>query len=161
MEKFVNLVKQYRYGFLILLLGVVLMMLPTGNPGKQESVATVEGSEPDTLEDRLAQILSRMDGVGKTEVMLTWEMGEQTLYETREDSSVSDTSEQFSREPVIITDSARQEQGLIQQVVPPVYRGAIVVCQGGGSPAVKLAIVEAVSDVTGLSADKITVLKMK
>lgn len=161
MEKFVNLVKQYRYGFLILLLGVGLMLLPTGNPGKQESVATVEGSEPDTLEDRLAQILSRMDGVGKTEVMLTWEMGEQTLYETREDSSVSDTSEQFSREPVIITDSARQEQGLIQQVIPPVYRGAIVVCQGGGSPAVKLAIVEAVSDVTGLSADKITVLKMK
>lgn len=161
MEKFVNLVKQYRYGFLILLLGVGLMLLPTGNPGKQEPVATVEGSEPDTLEDRLAQILSRMDGVGKTEVMLTWEMGEQTLYETREDSSVSDTSEQFSREPVIITDSARQEQGLIQQVIPPVYRGAIVVCQGGGSPAVKLAIVEAVSDVTGLSADKITVLKMK
>ena len=161
MEKFVNLFKQYRYGFLILLLGVGLMLLPTGDGAKQEAPTTTEFSEPVSLEDRLSQILSRMEGVGKTEVMLTWEMGEQTLYETKEDSSVSDTSEQFRREPVIITDSTRQEQGLIQQVISPVYRGAIIVCQGGGSPAVKLAIVEAVSDVTGLSADKITVLKMK
>ena len=161
MEKFVNLFKQYRYGFLILLLGVGLMLLPTGDGAKQEAPSTTEISEPVSLEDRLAQILSRMEGVGKTEVMLTWEVGEQTLYETKEDSLISDTSEQFRREPVIITDSARQEQGLIQQVISPVYRGAIIVCQGGGSPAVKLAIVEAVSDVTGLSADKITVLKMK
>ena len=161
MEKFVNLFKQYRYGFLILLLGVGLMLLPTGDGAKQEAPSTTEISEPVSLEDRLAQILSRMEGVGKTEVMLTWEVGEQTLYETKEDSLISDTSEQFRREPVIITDSTRQEQGLIQQVISPVYRGAIIVCQGGGSPAVKLAIVEAVSDVTGLSADKITVLKMK
>ena len=46
-------------------------------------------------------------------------------------------------------------------VLSPTYLGAVIVCQGGDSPTVKLAIVEAVSNATGLSADKITVLKMK
>ena len=49
----------------------------------------------------------------------------------------------------------------VQQVLPESYRGAIVVCQGADSPAVKLAIVEAVSRATGLGADSISVLKMK
>ena len=39
--------------------------------------------------------------------------------------------------------------------------GAIVVCQGGDNATVRLAIIEAVSNVTGLGADKISVLKMK
>ena len=101
------------------------------------------------------------EGVGKAEVLLTLALGEETIFETREDSTESDASDRYSREPVIITDSDRAEQGLVQQVIPPVFRGAIVVCEGGESPAIKLAIVEAVSDVTGLTADKISVLKMK
>jgi stage III sporulation protein AG len=39
--------------------------------------------------------------------------------------------------------------------------GAIVVCQGGDQPTVRLAILDAVSKVTGLGADKISILKMK
>lgn len=161
MERIISLMKQYRYGFLILLLGVGLMLIPTGETD-QKQVSTPEVSSDEvTLEERLAEILSRMEGVGKAEVMLTYAMGEETIYETIEDSTMGDSSERFSREPVIITGSDRGEQGLIQQVIPPVFRGAIVVCEGGGNPGVKLAIVEAVSDVTGLTADKITVLKMK
>jgi stage III sporulation protein AG len=36
-----------------------------------------------------------------------------------------------------------------------------VVCQGADDPVVKLLIVDAVSKVTGLGADKISVMKMK
>jgi hypothetical protein len=39
--------------------------------------------------------------------------------------------------------------------------GAVIVCQGADKPVVRLAIVEAVADATGLSTDTITVLKMK
>ena len=161
MERIVSLIKQYRYGFLILLLGVGLMLIPTGETEQKQALNSAVSSDEPTLEERLGDILSRMEGVGKAEVMLTYAMGEETIYETLEDSTVSDSSERFSREPVIITGSDRSEQGLARQVIPPVFRGAIVVCEGGGNPGVKLAIVEAVSDVTGLTADKITVLKMK
>jgi hypothetical protein len=37
----------------------------------------------------------------------------------------------------------------------------VIVCQGGDQPEVKLAVVEAVCDAVGLTADKISVLKMK
>jgi stage III sporulation protein AG len=36
-----------------------------------------------------------------------------------------------------------------------------VICQGAADPAVRLAVVEAVADATGLGADRISVLKMK
>ena len=50
---------------------------------------------------------------------------------------------------------------MVRTIVPPVYLGAIIVCQGGDSPAVRLAVVEAVSNVTGIGSDRITVEKMK
>jgi stage III sporulation protein AG len=161
MERIINLIRQYRYGFLILLLGVGLMLIQTGKTDDSQPPTPVTGSAEITLEEKLSEILSRMEGVGKAEVLLTLALGEETIFETREDSNESDASDRYSREPVIITDSNRAEQGLVQQVIPPVFRGAIVVCEGGESPAIKLAIVEAVSDVTGLTADKISVLKMK
>jgi stage III sporulation protein AG len=64
-------------------------------------------------------------------------------------------------ETVIITDAQRAQQGLVKQVNPPVYLGAVVVCQGADRASVRLAIVEAVANATGLGADKISVLKMK
>ena len=43
----------------------------------------------------------------------------------------------------------------------PTYKGAVVVCEGADHPSVKLNIVQAVSSLTGLGSDKITVVKMK
>ena len=39
----------------------------------------------------------------------------------------------------------------------PQYRGALVVCEGGGNDAVRLQVVSAVSALTGLGADKISI----
>ena len=65
------------------------------------------------------------------------------------------------KKTVLITGADRMETGLIRQELPPRYRGALIVCQGADRSAVKLAVVEAVANVTGISADRITVLKMK
>lgn len=160
-EKAADLLKKYRYALLVLLLGLALMLLP----GKREDGGTEHTEVSTVLEqtdisEQLARILSRIQGAGEVEVMLTVAAGEQTVYQTDEDitggvdgSSRSDT--------VIITDAERTQSGLISQVNPPKYQGAIIVCQGAESPAVRLAIVEAVSRVTGLGADRISVLKMK
>ena len=42
-----------------------------------------------------------------------------------------------------------------------VYQGAVVVCQGAGDSGVHLAVVQAVSVLTGLGSDKITVVQWK
>ena len=94
-------------------------------------------------------------------VLLTEAVGAETIYQTDEDRNLSNNSESVRVETVIVTNADREEQGLIRTVTPPVYLGAIIVCQGGDQPAVKLSIVQAVSSVTGISSERITVLKMK
>ena len=149
-------VRKYRYVALLLLAGLLLMALPE----KQEPLPAPvqpQGSADSCLEEQLEEILSRVKGAGKVEVLLTQRCGEEILYQTD-----SDAGDSVNREDtVILTDSDREETGLVRQVLPPVYLGAVIVAQGGDSPAVKLAIVEAVMDVTGLRSHQITVLKMK
>ena len=43
----------------------------------------------------------------------------------------------------------------------PSYQGAVVVCEGAGDAAVRLALTEAVSALTGLSADRISIVQWK
>ena len=144
---------KYKYVLLVLLVGLGLMLLPEGNQETEaESLAETQAEQKD-LSRELEEILGTIRGVGEVRVLLTTAAGESVEYQTDQSSSGVDT--------VVITDSAKNQQGLVVQVTPPQYLGAIIVCQGGDDPAVKLAVVEAVSNATGLGADKITVLKMK
>ncbi|MBQ2785581.1 MAG: hypothetical protein IJF02_03665 [Oscillospiraceae bacterium] len=160
-KKALGAVKQYRFAILVLIVGLALMLIPGKREETQSQVSIqAEKQESSDMSEELAQILSHIQGAGKVEVMLTVAYGEKTIYQTDEDiSGVENGSTRI--ETVIITSSDRGQNGLIQQVNPPVYLGAIVVCQGADRSAVRLAIVEAVSKVTGLGADRISVLKMK
>ena len=157
-----SLVQKYKFVFLIILIGIVLMLLPSSNSGnknetKQQEIVPIQSSTQDELEN----ILSQIHGAGTVRVMLKELTGEEIIYQTNEDSVVSETGSTIKIEPVNVTDSDRNEKGLIRQVNPPKYTGAIVLCQGADNPAVKLAVADAVSKITGLGLDKIAVLKMK
>lgn len=160
-EKIMSFIGQYRYVILVVLIGLVLMMIPDRNETAMDSGTEVIVPETVSTQEMLEDILSQIEGVGKVRVLLTILEGERTFYEYDEDTSDTENSGSVRRDTVIISDENRAEQGLIQQVIPPTYLGAIVVCQGGDKPSIQLAIVEAVSNTTGLSADRITVLKMK
>lgn len=156
-----ELAGKYKYVLLILLLGIFLMLLPDGKqePVQQEA-PELESADFDKAKE-LEEILTQIAGVGKVRVMLTEAAGSETVYQTDEDRSSSTDTESLRVETVIVSDSDRKESGLVRTVVPPVYLGAIIVCQGGDSPTVRLSVVEAVSNVTGIGSDRITVLKMK
>lgn len=62
---------------------------------------------------------------------------------------------------VIISNGSGVEQAVLVQQHYPAFRGAVVVCDGGGDPAVQLLITQAVSDLTGLGSDRILVCKSK
>ena len=114
-----------------------------------------------SLEDRLAQVLSQIKGAGEVQVILSVEEGEQTVYQTNQDATTDTASKKTSVDTVTVTDSDRNQNGLVCQVIPPVYKGAVVVCQGADNSTVRLAVVDAVSKLTGLGANQISVLKMK
>lgn len=160
-KKSLDAVKRYRFAILILVVGLALMLIPTKSEDQQiQTPMQSEKQEKLGMTEELAQILSHIQGAGKVEVMLTVAYGEKTIYQTDEDISSGEKGS-TRIETVIITDGDRAQNGLVQQVNPPVYLGAIVVCQGADRSSVRLAIVEAVSKVTGLGADRISVLKMK
>ena len=153
-QQLIASVKKYQYVFIVVLIGVFLMVFPQKREEAQENPAMTERNVFD-LEMELANILSLISGVGKAEVLLTEASGSDIIYQT-------DAGQNQNRmDTVIITDGNRVESGLIKQVLPPVYRGAIVVCQGADNATVRLSVVEAVKSVTGLSSNCITVLKMK
>lgn len=162
-DKIFNLLKKYRYAVLVLAIGLVLMMIPSvsRSEGKSEVAPVAELSEDENIEKKLSALLSKIDGAGETEVMLTTASGEETIYQSNTEMNDQETASSSNVDTVIITDADRNENGLIKQVNPPVYLGAIVVCKGADDPRVKLAIVDAVSKITGLGADRICVLKMQ
>ena len=157
-----EIIRKYKYVIMILAIGIVLMLLPSGKKDLPEKTVISEQSDNIlSLEDQLAQILGSVKGAGKVQVMLSVAYGEEILYQTDDNYSEDSGRISDSKNTVTVTDSNRNQSGLIRQVNPPMYSGAIVVCQGADNPSVRLAIMEAVSKITGLKTDKISVLKMK
>lgn len=156
----ISFIKKYRYALLAVVIGMILMSVPKQKADIQPEQTSAEEKQI-KLEDSLGEILSKIDGVGEVEVLLTHARGEEIIYQTDEDASAGERSENQRTDTVVITGEGRLETGLIKQINPPAYMGAIVVCQGAADPNVRLWVVEAVMRVTGLTSDKVTVLKMK
>ena len=155
-----SLFTKYKYVAIILIAGIVLMLLPGGSkdeaPIKEQTTIHIDV----TLDEVLSQMLSKVHGAGRVEVMLNVSQGEKTIYQVDEDLSEGDSSSSNQTQTVVLSDSQRNEFGLVQQINPPTYLGAIVLCQGADNPVVKLALVDAVSKITGLNANQISILKM-
>lgn len=157
-----DFLKKYRYVILVVAVGLVLMSLPDRKTTTQQPEATAPTQEETEDPAReLEQILSAIEGAGKVRVMLTVAKGAETLYQSNVDSDTGEQTSSNRQDTVLITGADRAEQGLIRQVNPPQYQGAIIICQGADKASVRLSIVEAVSCVTGLRSDCISVLKMK
>jgi stage III sporulation protein AG len=138
-------------------------MLPEKVPEKlpDDEIPTGNIQEECSMEDRLQEILSCIQSAGKVKVMLSISQSEKTIYQTDSTYSQSDDHADSRTQTILISDNQRNETGLVHQKHSPVYQGAIVLAEGADLASVKLAIVDAVSDITGLGADKISVLKMK
>ena len=166
MERKLGRIKEFFYKnravALVVLLGVLLMLLPTGKTEAQQPQRQETVSEPrENLETRLEQILSQVSGAGNVRVLLTQERGETSVYQLDLQEVTDGDRREIRQDTVTVTGSDRQQEGLLTQVEAPRYRGAVVVCQGGDNPTVRLSVVEAVSGATGLPSNRITVLKMK
>ena len=145
---------KYKYPILVVLVGLGLLLLPTGEA--QEPPVPVETVREASLEQRLEVLLAQIEGAGAVRVLLTVDTGRETLWQT----DVQSDADSVREDTVILEDSGRNETGLVRRTTEPSYRGAVILCQGADAPSVKLAIVEAVRCVTGLGADQISVQKM-
>lgn len=152
---------RFKYALLILLLGVVLLLLPQKTAEAPPEQASVPAETEEDLEARLEAVLSQVEGAGRVRVLLTLDAGTayeyQTDVETRSDSDGSEVS----RRTVLASTGSGTDSAVTVRTTYPTYKGALVVCEGADSAAVRLSIIQAVSSLTGLGSDKITVIKMK
>lgn len=159
-----GLFDKYKYILLVLLVGLVLLLWPQSENQPLKSAETAKPEETAALEGRICAILQQMDGVGEASVLLTVESGAETVYAYDRTESRSQQGDSASlnqqRELVTLSDSGGQSPVSLRQQ-SPVYRGAVVVCQGGDSAAVRLAVTQVIQSLTGLSADRIVISKMK
>lgn len=152
---------KYKYTALIFLLGIALMLMPQKTQNKQPAEQTRENDmENIELEERLEHILGHMDGVGNVEVLLTLETGTSYQYQTDVQTYTKESNTEVQKETVLASDGSGKQIPITVRTTYPTYQGALVLCQGADSAAVRLDIINAVSDLTGLGSDKISVIKM-
>ena len=163
-QKAAELFQKYKYVLLVIAAGIVLLLLPLGGEENPTSGGTERQDENgeetfrvEEMERRLEEALSRVDGAGEVTVVLTVKSGARQIL--AQDSSRS--GEESSTSTVVISTGSGTEDAVVLQQVYPQYQGALVVCPGGGDPAVCLKLVDAVSALTGLGADKISICKSK
>lgn len=78
MERWKAVLDRYRYALLVIAVGVLLLLLPTGEsrpPAEEERADGEVFFQLEELEEKLARTLSGIHGAGETEVMLTLKSG--------------------------------------------------------------------------------------
>lgn len=138
--------------YLLLAAAVLILLWPFGgSPDKAPD--TSEISPPAfSLEEQEAKIrdaLTRIQGVGEAEVVLS-------LRGTASRDLAKDNSD-----ALVISAGGGTQSTVELRYLYPEYQGAVVICEGGDNPRVRLDVTSAVSILTGLGSDKITVIKMK
>ena len=153
---------RYKFAVLVVLVGAGLLLWPSGKETSGTSVQPAAAEQPD-LQKEMEEILAKINGVGEVQVLLTAESdGERQLAQDTELSYSGSTAapEDYSRtSETVLVDGGGGNGPVVTKTQYPTYRGALVVCQGGDRADVKLTVTEAVSALTGLTADRITVAK--
>ena len=172
---------------LILLAGITLVILSIPN-GEKKSEKTKEEiiKEPENiitvtndtyeklLEDRLMELLSNVEGVGKTKVMITIKStGEKVILkerpysksissETDSEGGKRDTEEITQSEVVVyIEGSDGSKTPYVIKETEPQIEGIAVIAEGGDNIYIIKDIKEAVAALFDVPSHKIKVMKMK
>jgi len=171
-KKAADFLRRNKYAMLVLLIGVVLLLIPAKKDDTQPYTTAASGEYTFTIEnyeERLTHILSEIDGAGKVSVLLYASSAGQRVL--AEDSSYSenvtgggDDSERSIDEQqsvLVISGAGGGDEVVTTKYIYPEFNGAVIVAQGADSSRVRLDITDAVKAATGLSADKIKVIRMK
>ena len=155
--------EKYKFVALVVLIGVVLLLWPSGRRERVLPASTPETGTERDVEGEMEDILSKISGVGQVQVMLT--VDTEDIRQLAQDTGLSykgsaEAPEDYERRSeTVLRDGDDGEEPVVTQTRRPTYRGALVVCEGGDRAEVKLAVTEAVTALTGLTADRVTVAK--
>lgn len=144
------------------------------NSNKQLANIDTNNSNNDTeesLETKLESILSKISGVGKVDVMLTYTESTQIVPVYNKNEKTSNTDETDSgggtrkieesdvSQEVVYQNENGENVIATQKKVSPKIEGAIITAEGAGNSNIKTSIIQAVEAATGLATHKIQVFE--
>ena len=97
-------------------------------------------------------------GAGEVTVALTVKNGTERVPLTDRSTAAGEREDRVEEKAVVVNTGSGQ-QTVVRLERAPVFQGAVVVSQGGDRAEVRLLLTQAVSSLTGLGADKITICK--
>ena len=167
-EKIWVKLRSNKYVIAVLLLGLVLILLPKADGESTREVsqnADTQEFSLDMEEKRIALALKEIEGVGDAKVVLTLKTGAEAVMavdtQQSEKTDENGQSRDLEQSYVVISKGSSTQTPVTVKTVYPEYQGALIVAEGADNAEIKLRLTEAVSGLTGLTFDKITVLKMK
>lgn len=125
------------------------------------------------LEERLKEILEKMVGVGKVDVMVTVESTEEKIVERNLNTSENVTDENdrnggtrhittvTSDGQVVLYQAGNGQQPLITKIINPRIRGVLIVAEGAEDAAVRKLIIQAVEKGLNVVPTRISVVPSK
>lgn len=153
---------------LLIALGVAGMLLiglsewlphrPVSEADTPDSVTAAQVEQ--ALEQRIADLLGSVAGVGRCQVMVTLESGEQAVYAADTIHSVTEGGESGS-ESYLTVDTSDGPVGLLLTRIQPTIRGVVVVCSGGEDPAVCQRVQSVITTAFHISERRVCVVQQK
>lgn len=160
------------------LIGIALILLSSfwpssaGKSSKSASSAITSAEYAAQLGNQLENIVGKIDGVGKVQVLVTVDSGVQYVYEQNQKSSndksatsqtdgSTQTQENNDTEqnPVIVDNASGGQSPLVRTELQPAVKGVVVVCDGGDNPTVKESVTDAIMTALDLPSTRISVSK--
>ena len=166
--------------------GIVLILCSdscTGTKRKDDNSSSSEEMVTDndnwseyvaSLERKLENIISKIDGAGNVQVMITVKntstkevltedsLSEKKLNEKDSDGGVRDSYEISKDENVVVSEEGNSvKKPFVVSELTPEVEGVAVIAQGGDSPIVKEKITGIIKALFGIEINKIAVGKMK
>lgn len=125
------------------------------------------------LEQKLENILSKIQGVGNVKVFVNYAETSEVVAMYNENSKVSNTEETDqsggtrkieqtdTQKDIIYKEENGEKTPITQKIIQPKVQGAIIAAEGAQNADIKANIIQAVEAVTGLAQHKIQVFTMK
>lgn len=147
-----------------------------GKESKTDKTSSTEKNPSDyenEVQEKLKDTLEQIDGVGKVEVMVSFETGEEQVPAVNINDSTSTTEEKDTEggtrnttqknngSTVVITNEGDKSQPLIVKTYKPKVSGVCVVAEGAENKVTEIRISRAVINLFNIPENKVNVYPMK
>lgn len=165
-----------KYIIIMGMVGILLIatstLIPKNLDGKNENgslknINVTAEAYVSQLEKKINSMISQIDGVGSSEVVITLENGIENVYanserktsDSNENLSGKSTNRNDTQHDVVIIDGSSGKQALIVTQKEPTVKGVVVVCEGADNSVIVKRVTDAVTKSLDIKTSRVSVVK--